>query len=79
MGFLLHIFKKFTKVELISKPAPTQIFNLFPHQHLNFDIQILLEKGYQNDSIKIKGYSVTRFDGQKHDNKEYKNSNVSGK
>ena len=33
------------KVKLISKPAPaTQIFQFVSPQHLNFEIQILLER-----------------------------------
>ena len=37
-------------------------FQAISRQHLNFEIQILLERDYQNDSIKIKGYSVTHFE-----------------
>ena len=35
-----------TKVELISKPIPTHHFQAFCSQHLNFEIQILLERGF---------------------------------
>ena len=43
-------FNKMTqyKVVLISKLAPKQIFNLFPHQHLNFEIQT----DYDSDSAR---------------------------
>ena len=34
-------------------------FQFVSLQHLNFEIQILLERDYQNDSIRITGYSVT--------------------
>ena len=35
------------KVELISKPTPKHILKLpISRQHLNFEIQILLERGY---------------------------------
>ena len=34
-------------------------FQAISRHHLNFEIQILLERDYQNDSIKIKAYSET--------------------
>ena len=34
------------KVKLISKPGTDTDFQFVSHQHLNFEIQILLESGY---------------------------------
>ena len=41
-----HLSSSLNKVELISKTGTNTDFQFVSHQHLNFEIQILLERGY---------------------------------
>ena len=62
-------------------------FQAVSRQYLNSDIQILLERGYLNDYIKIQRDLATHkvllfknhFDGKKYEKKKFRNSNVGGK